>query len=174
MRVAISRSESASARLPTASLATPALRRLVAVHVRDLVAAAVGTGSDRWHGFETGGIRAARLHAIKADIQARLDRDDHSVRTAAARQGVSPRYVQALFEDEGTTFSEFVRDQRLQRVHRLLADPQLLHRSISEIAFGVGSGDLSHFNRAFRRRYGKTPSDVRAAAIEPEIRLQRR
>jgi AraC-like DNA-binding protein len=30
----------------------------------------------------------------------------------------------------------------------------------------AGFGDLSTFNREFRRRYGATPSDVRAAAHE--------
>ena len=28
----------------------------------------------------------------------------------------------------------------------------------------AGFNDLSHFNRAFRRRFGVTPSDVRRAA----------
>jgi AraC-like DNA-binding protein len=36
--------------------------------------------------------------------------------------------------------------------------------SITDIAFASGFGDVSHFNRVFRRRYGDTPSGVRAAA----------
>jgi len=32
------------------------------------------------------------------------------------------------------------------------------------VAFDAGFGDLSYFNRVFRRRFGATPSDVRAAA----------
>jgi AraC-like DNA-binding protein len=36
-------------------------------------------------------------------------------------------------------------------------------RTISAIAFAAGFGDLSHFNRAFRRHFGKTPSDTRWA-----------
>lgn len=36
----------------------------------------------------------------------------------------------------------------------------LAGRSI-DLAFWVGFGDLSYFNRAFRRRYGATPSDIR-------------
>jgi len=34
-------------------------------------------------------------------------------------------------------------------------------QSISSIAYDVGFGDLSYFNRAFRRRYDATPSDIR-------------
>jgi AraC-like DNA-binding protein len=33
--------------------------------------------------------------------------------------------------------------------------------SITAIAFDAGFGDLSYFNRTFRRRYGATPSDIR-------------
>jgi AraC-like DNA-binding protein len=32
----------------------------------------------------------------------------------------------------------------------------------------AASCDVSHFNRAFRRRLGETPSGVRAAAIAPD------
>jgi AraC-like DNA-binding protein len=32
------------------------------------------------------------------------------------------------------------------------------------VAYEAGFGDLSYFNRTFRRRYGATPSDVREAA----------
>jgi AraC-like DNA-binding protein len=31
------------------------------------------------------------------------------------------------------------------------------------VDYECGFGDLSYFNRAFRRRYGATPTDVRAA-----------
>lgn len=46
----------------------------------------------------------------------------------------------------------------------LLTDPRLGHRSIADIAYLVGFGDLSHFNHAFRRRFGATPSKIRAEA----------
>jgi AraC-like DNA-binding protein len=67
-----------------------------------------------------------------------------------------------LFESDGTTFSRFLLDQRLARAHRMLNNPLPAERTISAIAYEAGFGDLSHFNRAFRRRYGATPSDIRA------------
>jgi AraC-like DNA-binding protein len=37
-------------------------------------------------------------------------------------------------------------------------------RKVSEIAYACGFNEISYFNQAFRRRFGATPSDVRAAA----------
>jgi AraC-like DNA-binding protein len=111
------------------------------------------------------GLGAARLTAIKADIAQHLARPELTVGAVAARQGFTPRYVQLLFEREGTTFSEFVLGQRLLSAHRLLGDALYARWSITAIAFEVGFGDLSYFNRSFRRRYCASPSDVRKAAL---------
>lgn len=56
--------------------------------------------------------------------------------------------------------------QRLARAHRMLGDPRHARRSITAIAYEAGFNDLSYFNRAFRRRYDATPSDVWAAACK--------
>src|SRR5262249_29897066 len=77
---------------------------------------------------------AARLAAIKADIARHLGRPGLSVAAAAARQAVTARYVQMLFEAEGTTFSKYVLGQRLARAHALLIDPRRADSSIKEIA----------------------------------------
>jgi AraC-like DNA-binding protein len=66
-----------------------------------------------------------------------------------------------LFEPEGVSFTTYVINQRLARAHRMLCDPLFDHRSISAIALAVGFGDISYFNRTFRRCFGATPSDVR-------------
>jgi AraC-like DNA-binding protein len=144
--------------------APPELRRLVVTHVHDLVALALGASRDAAEIANGRGLRAARLHAFKADIRASLGRQDLSLTAIAARHGVSPRYVQAVFESDGTTFSHFLIGERLARVHRMLCDPLQTTRSITAIAYAAGFNDLSYFNRSFRRRYGATPSDVRAAA----------
>jgi AraC-like DNA-binding protein len=106
------------------------------------------------------GLRAARLRAIKADIAQHLA-EEVTADALSARHGVSPRYIRSLFEGENTSLSQFVLAQRLIRVHRMLADPRYASRTISDMAFAIGFGDISTFNREFRRRFGVTPSDVR-------------
>jgi AraC-like DNA-binding protein len=137
------------------------LQHAFASHIYDLVALAAGATRDAAEEAQGRGLRAARLHAIKRDIAENLDRPDLSVATIACRHGCTPRFVQRLFEAEGTTFTEYVLAQRLARAHRLLSDPRLGGEKISTVAYDVGFGDLSYFYRAFRRRYGASPSDVR-------------
>jgi AraC-like DNA-binding protein len=36
-----------------------------------------------------------------------------------------------------------------------------VHRHITEIAFGWGFNELTHFSRAFKERYGVSPRDWR-------------
>ena len=109
-----------------------------------------------------------RVEDVTEFIRLKLLGSEHLDITGVARQrSVTPRYVQMLFESEGTTFSEYVLEQRLTRAHRMLTDLGLRNWTISAIAFEVGFGNLSYFNRVFRRRFGATPSDVRTNARLP-------
>ncbi|UVK47858.1 AraC family transcriptional regulator [Mesorhizobium sp. AR07] len=137
---------------------------LAATHIFDLAALAMGATRDAAEIARGRGVGVARLRAIKADIVAHGGHIDLSARDVAARHGLSARYVRKLFEREGTSLIDFMIDQRLVRAHRMLSDPRHAGRSITEIAYEAGFNDLSYFNRAFRRRYDATPSDVRAAA----------
>jgi transcriptional regulator GlxA family with amidase domain len=110
------------------------------------------------------GARAARLQTIKADIAANLD-GDVSVDAVARRHHVTPRSVQMAFEVEGVTFTDFVLGHRLARAHRMLSDPLRAGQKISTVAFDAGFGDLSYFNRVFRRCFDATPSEVRSSAV---------
>jgi AraC-like DNA-binding protein len=75
--------------------------------------------------------------------------------------GLSPKQVQRLFEHSGTTFTEFVLEQRLLSARRLFSSPNGRHGKIGTVAYSVGFGDLSYFNRSFRGRFGVTPSEWR-------------
>jgi AraC-like DNA-binding protein len=148
------------------TLADPNLRSVVAAHLRDLVAAAVLGPNAATHAADVRsrrGVGAARLETMKLDIVRNIGRRDISAEWIASLHGISPGYVRRLFEAEEITFTEFLLATRLSYAHRLLCDPQHIDRTISSIAFAAGFGDLSYFNRAFRRRYGASPSDVRQA-----------
>ena len=145
------------------ALATPQMRRLVVTQLCDLVAVTLGATRDAAALAAGRGVRAARLRAIKDDIEAHLANGDLSSGAVAKRQRISDSYIRKLFEGEGTSFSQFVLARRLERARRMLAEPRGLHRSIASIAFDAGFGDLSYFNRTFKRRYGFTPSDLRDA-----------
>lgn len=144
-------------------LTSPELRQLFTSHVHDLIALAVGATRETGEAARGRGLRAAMLSAVKNDIIGRLDNEGLCVADAAARRGVTARYVQMLFESEGTTFTQYVLEQRLARALRMLADRRHQSRSITAIAFEVGFGNLSYFNRTFRRHFGMTPSDARSA-----------
>jgi AraC-like DNA-binding protein len=146
------------------ALASPELAHLAVAHVYDLVAMALGATRDAAEIAAGRGIRAARLQAIKADIRAHPGEQGLSLDAVAAREGISSVYIRKLFEGEDTSFSKFVLEQRLARAHRLLSDPRFAQRTIAALALEAGFGDLSYFNRTFRRRFGASPSDVRAAA----------
>jgi AraC-like DNA-binding protein len=146
------------------SLASSALQRLAIGHVYDLLALVLAGPDNGAAATESGGVRAARLHAIKTDIGERLRSPGLTINAVAARRGLTPRYIQRLFEQEGTSFTSFVLGARLALAHQMLNDRRHVDRAISAIAFEVGFGDLSYFNRAFRRHYDATPSDVRARA----------
>ena len=140
----------------------PNMRQLVAAHLCDLASVSLGATREALAVAEGRGVRAARLRAIKADIEAHLTRPDLRPIAVARRHGISDSYIRKLFESEGTSFSEFVLGRRLVRARRLLTDSRWAGRSISSIAFDSGFGDLSYFNRTFKRLYGSAPSDIRA------------
>jgi transcriptional regulator GlxA family with amidase domain len=154
--------------------AGPELQHLMTTHIRDLVAVMAGATRDAEEAAAVdGGVRAARLQAIKQDIVLHLERPDLSVAALAERHGCTPRLVQRLFEEAGSTFTEYVLAERLGRAHRLLADPRRRNDKISAVAFDCGFGDVSYFNRMFRRRFGAAPSEVRGHArseASPSIR----
>jgi AraC-like DNA-binding protein len=151
------------------ALAMPEMRQLAVAQLCDLVAVTLGATRDATALADGRGIRAARLRAVKSDIDAHLAYDDLSPGTVAKRQRVSDSYIRKLFEGEGTSFSQFVLGRRLVRAHRMLTDRRWADRSIAWIAFEAGFGDLSYFNRTFKRFYSTTPSEIRGAVDHRDI-----
>lgn len=139
----------------------------VANHIRDLVAA---IARNQTNAPDRAGVRSARLHAIKAEIERRLSEPELTVDSVAARHGISTRYLRKLFHETETTFTDFVLARRLDMAHRLLVDPGRFAPTIAAVAHSCGFGDLSYFNRTFRRRFEMTPTDLRADTSKLQLR----
>jgi len=151
------------------AMTTPAHRHRVATHVHDLAALTLGATLEAADVANGRGMAAARLRAAKIYTIENICSREISVGGVASHLGVTPRYLQRLFETDGTTFSAFLLGQRLARAYRTLCEPQSLQKQVSTIAYDVGFGDLSYFNRCFRRLYGATPMDIREAAAKQQL-----
>lgn len=127
----------------------------------DLVALTLGVSRDMADAARMRGLRAARLQAILAGINAGFANPAFSPDVLAMRIGLSPRYIQDILRDTGVTFTERVLESRLQQTRRMLMSGASQRLKVSEIALACGFNDVSYFNQAFRRRFGGAPTQFR-------------
>ena len=116
------------------------------------------------------GMRAALLERIFQTIEIRLSDPDLNYQQVAAEHGISPRYLQKLFESIDDSFGHYVKVRRLERCRLDLRSPLHVQKSISDILFEWGFNDSASFSRAFREQYGVSPREYRkgATAVEEE------
>ena len=111
------------------------------------------------------------LHQIRQHIDRVLSDPQLTPDRVAAHAGVSTRTLQKLFGTSGQTFTHYLRLRRLTRCRADLANPLLVHESISDICTRWGFTDAAHFSRAFRERYRLSP---RAYRRETGVALSKR
>lgn len=80
--------------------------------------------------------------------------------------GLSRTALYNLFEHVGGV-ADHVRELRLRKCLAEIVSPRHAHRQVSQIAFGCGFTNAAHFTRAFKQRFGRTPSEARDAGIVP-------
>jgi AraC-like DNA-binding protein len=105
-----------------------------------------------------GAVKKARLRSVQQWIEAHLRDPYLSLEKVAAANGMSLRYLHALFKDCEMTVSAWIWNRRLQLAYDCLARGD--GRSITTIAFDHGFNSSAHFSTIFRRKYGLTPRDV--------------
>ncbi|RZT85115.1 AraC family transcriptional regulator [Pseudonocardia sediminis] len=103
----------------------------------------------------------ARREQAKACARARLRDPGLTVAALAAALHTSVSTLHRAFATEPYSIAEWIWAERLDAVRAEICDPALRHRTISDLAFGWGFSDASHFSRAFRARYGCTASELR-------------
>lgn len=73
--------------------------------------------------------------------------------------GVSKFHLIRLFREQtGTTPSQYITDLRISRAARMITRTT---DDLTHIAFDVGFGSVSSFERVFKKKYGVTPRDFR-------------
>ena len=147
----------------TAASLDAVTQHAMARHMTELVGLLLRTESDETPPALNDGFGAARLQLIQSQILQRLGDDKLTIGSVAGRVGLTPKQVQRLFGTTGVTFSEFVLEQRLLLACHMLSVAGCHREKIGTIAQDAGFGDLSYFNRSFRKRFGTTPSEWRDA-----------
>jgi AraC-like DNA-binding protein len=142
------------------------LDRAIAQHVIDLAVLAVGTTQEIAEIANRRGLRAARVLAIRREVDRRFADPDFSLPVLAIKLGITPRYVQTLLAESGTSFIDEVIQRRLKRAHEMLCSPLYSAATIIDLADHCGFASVSNFHRVFRRVFGATPSEVRARALD--------
>ncbi len=102
---------------------------------------------------------------IRAFIEQHLHDPHLTPGTVAAAHHISTSYLHRLFQRDGTTVAAWIRNQRLKRARRDLADPALTAVPIGDIAAQWGFTHPAAFSRAFRTAYGIAPKDYRHQAL---------
>ena len=106
-------------------------------------------------------VQCLHERTIQESIEQQLDDETLSPEGIAAAHHISVRYINKLFEREGTSLARWIRMRRLERCRMDLEDPGKSEHSISDIAYAHGFGNISSFNRAFRSRFGLSPRTLR-------------
>ena len=118
-------------------------------------------------GRETGAAAAtpslvALFNRVTLTIERLLHDPDLSAGRIARTEGISERYLQKLFEQNGVSFNRYLRDQRLQRAHAALIAPDELRAPVANVAYRCGFADAANFNRLFKERFGVPPGAFRS------------
>lgn len=139
---------------------TPASERLAAPLI-DLIGLAFDEGFD-----PEDGARHARIVTRAQDLILRHLLDPaFDIATVPARIGTSARTLSRAFARQGITPAKWMWSRRLEIARDAIASRR--GQSVSEVAMACGFNDFSHFSRAFKARFGVTPSSLRASGPEP-------
>lgn len=102
----------------------------------------------------------ARASEAARDMAA-CPEDGHSTADLASRAGVSPfRFLRAFTAVVGVSPHQFLLRVRLRRAALAL---RTTSDAVTDIAYGVGFGDLSNFTNAFKAEFGASPRAWRKA-----------
>lgn len=109
--------------------------------------------------------KADRLRRIKSYLAQHAGDSDLSPDRVADALGLKRWTLYRLLNEEGLQINAHAAEYRLNAIAKALRDPAWTGCSIGEIAALWGHFDQAYLARAFKRRFGETPSQYRAGGI---------
>ncbi|HEU4649903.1 MAG TPA: helix-turn-helix domain-containing protein [Croceibacterium sp.] len=140
---------------------TPLPRPMIAEQVGTLLTLATGFHEPATESRHRGQLARQILRRIETDFA----NPELSPEGLAGELGISKRYLQQLLAGSGTSFVQELTATRLDRASDMLSDPRGRGLTVGEIAFRCGFLDPGYFARAFRKRFGRTPSEWRGGRL---------
>jgi AraC-like DNA-binding protein len=87
---------------------------------------------------------------------------DLDLDTVVEKTGINKNKINDILKSElGFTFTGYLNKLRLTEAARLLAEKN--NAAVAEIAYSIGYGNVSYFNKLFKEEYGCTPKAFRNA-----------
>lgn len=106
-----------------------------------------------------------QIEAMLAFCRQNLHNTELTPQCVADYLGISVRTLHLRFRQIGQSFGRWVLEERLKACSVALRDENQRGLNISDIAYRLGFNDLSHFNKAFRTRFGMSPREWRASNL---------
>jgi AraC family transcriptional regulator, regulatory protein of adaptative response / methylphosphotriester-DNA alkyltransferase methyltransferase len=113
-------------------------------------------------------VRQSTLHRRRALFDEALDAierdyadEDLSLGSVARSIATSRRQLQRVFGERETSFRAELQRIRMTRAAQLLSGGEL---PVAAVARAVGYRQPAQFSKAFRRHYGRPPSELRGAS----------
>ncbi len=110
--------------------------------------------------------KRARAAQISSYTDQHIRDSDLTVASIAAALGLSSRYIQTIFKEQGEPLRSYIRRKRLDGCRTELMDPSCRDRSITTIAYDWGFNSTGHFPRLFREEFGIAPGYLRKQAAQ--------
>ncbi|MFI1482053.1 helix-turn-helix domain-containing protein [Streptomyces sp. NPDC020747] len=134
----------------------------------DLITAFLAHHTDTEDGVPPESRHQTLMVGIHSFIERNLGDPHLSPGAVAGSHHISVRFLHKLFQAQGVTVNAWIRQRRLERCRRDLADPQLADKTIGFLATRWGFVHASEFTRAFRRAYGIPPSTYRQEVLHSQ------
>jgi AraC-like DNA-binding protein len=101
------------------------------------------------------------IFRAKRFMERNLENEDLDVSMVASAMHVSAKHLHRLFQAENLSVMRYLWTVRLERAACLLRTRGAHAMSAQEVAYRCGFSSASHFSRAFKDRFRKTPKEYR-------------